>query len=68
MAVIIGNGGVGERLKPAVLKNADWYYPLIFLNDLRYTLIPIFGSIWYRFLTFWATKKEVGQQLGLAVI
>jgi hypothetical protein len=71
MAVIIGNGGVGEWLKPAVLKNTGWYYRLIFLNDLRYPFTHIWQHLVqiFNFLgNSWATKKEVGQQLGLAVI
>jgi hypothetical protein len=63
---------VGERLKPAVLKNTGWYYRLNLFNHLRYRvlgviwrhLVPIFNFLGNR----WATQKEVGQQLGLAYL
>jgi len=40
-------GGVGERLKPAVLKIVRWYYTSLQINNLAIVLV-------HRFRLFWA--------------
>jgi len=44
--VRIKNGGVGERLKPAVLKFAGLCSHLIQINSLRYTVLHQNGVFW----------------------
>jgi hypothetical protein len=55
MQVIIKNGGVGERLKPAVLKFARQYSHLVQINSLRYTVPLQKGVFWATLAAFCAT-------------
>jgi hypothetical protein len=43
---ILKNGGVGERLKPAVLKFARLYSHLIQITNLRHTVLHQNGVFW----------------------
>src|ERR1700722_13227421 len=45
-SVRIKNGGVGEWLKPAVLKFARQYSHLVQISGLRYAVLHINGVFW----------------------
>jgi hypothetical protein len=50
------NGGVGEWLKPAVLKFARWSSDLIQINNLRYAVLHRNGVFWATLAAFCATE------------